>query len=101
MNRSVIVVASICLLVTFSSCEKYQEYKPLAFNGHGLVEKPELMTTQHIENLKQVLEYYGEEWTVVDGKFLISSSIDEELMWNYTRKANDSTWLVTHKPGGE
>ena len=31
------------------------------------------------------------------GQILYEGKIDDELLWNYTTKANDSIWLSTHK----
>jgi len=54
------------------------------------------MTTKHKKNLKNVLNYYNEIWKEENGKIYISNAIDKELVFNYTKKANDSLWHATH-----
>ena len=84
------------ILIAFS-CNRYREYVPQVFNGNGLVEVPKMMTEKHSENVINVLKYYGEDWKLENGKLLVSKKINNEILWNYTTKANDSIWLSEHK----
>jgi hypothetical protein len=84
------------ILIAFS-CNRYKEYIPQIFNGNELVEVPEMITEKHRKNVINVLKYYGEEWKLENEKLLVFKKIDNEILWNYTTKANDSTWLIEHK----
>jgi hypothetical protein len=48
-------------------------------------------------NLKTVLRYYDEDFTEQNGLVYIRYSLyrNNELIYNYTKKANDSSWLST------
>lgn len=81
----------------FVSCSNYVEFKPLYFNGDELVEMSNSFNEKQINNLIDVLDYYGEDYQLIDGKIFIHKKIDKELIWNYTTKANDSIWLLNHK----
>lgn len=51
------------------------------------------------KNLAQVLCYYGVLYEEKEGKIYISTKRyyeEEELMWNYTTKAEDEKWLEAH-----
>jgi hypothetical protein len=58
-----------------------------------LVHAPELLNTPgYIENILLVFNFYDENYEVKpDGKILISKKLsrDEELLWNYCKKAAD------------
>ena len=75
----------------------YKEYIPLVLENDEIIEKPSLLNKNHKLNMIQVLSYNNEDWKFKDEKLLIKRSIDRELLWNYTTKANDSVWLSTHK----
>ena len=74
----------------------YVEYNPIVFQQDHLMDVPELMTQEHVKNVIHVLKYYGEKWKIENGKLFVSNEIDREILWNYTTKANDSTWLSEH-----
>ncbi len=88
----------LCLALLTFSCSKYQEYQPQFFNGHELVVIPDSLTDTHKKNVTQVLDYYNIEWKLEDDKIYLDSRIDNELMWNFTSKANDANWLQSHQP---
>lgn len=50
---------------------------------------------QFIERLAFVLEHYGYEYTIKEKQLLVSKKLydNEELVHNYTQKAQDTTWL--------
>ena len=93
--KKIILLSAI--LIAFS-CNRYRDYVPQVFNGNGLTKVPKMMTEKHRENVINVLKYYGEDWKLENGKLLVSKKIDNEILWNYTKKANDSIWLREHKP---
>ena len=55
------------------------------------------LTKKHRNAIKQVLAYYNHKWTDIRGQIFYKGKIDEELLWNYTMKADDSSWLETHQ----
>jgi len=85
------------LIALLVGCKRYKVYQPLEFNGHKLVERPDLLTEEHISHLSQVLDYYQVRWKEEGGNVFISSQIDQEMIWNFTSKANDPEWLKTHR----
>ncbi len=96
------IIFIFIILTTLSCHEKgvvsdYKEYVPQVFDGHGLVEVPKMMTKKHQENVIHVLKYYGEKWKLENEKLLVSKNIDNEILWNYSSKANDTIWLRMHK----
>ena len=89
----------IILLVnvfTLISCSNYVEYVPRVIENDKITKKPILMTLTHKKNIVEVLKYYNEDWKIENGKIYISSVIDEEILWNYTTKANDTVWVYEH-----
>lgn len=77
--------------------DNYFEYYPTYFvNDKFSVDKNPL-TEKHSSAIKQVLTYYNHKWTDIRGKIFYEGEIDNELLWNYTTKANDSIWLSSHK----
>lgn len=74
----------------------YKKYVPIVLKQDRLIEAPNLLLKKHIKNVIQVLKYHNEKWKVKNEKLLISKNISDELLWNYTTKANDSVWLAEH-----
>ncbi len=74
----------------------YIEYNPIVFQQDHLVDSPELLTQEHVNNVIHVLKYYGEKFKFENGKLFVSNEIDRKILWNYTTKANDSIWLSQH-----
>lgn len=89
------------LLIVFMtiSCLKrnaegnFKEYVPQVFDGNKLIEMPEMMTEKHQKNIIFVLNHYNEIWKLENGNLLVSNKIDNEILWNYTTKAEDSMWM--------
>ncbi|RYE50355.1 MAG: hypothetical protein EOP48_19925 [Sphingobacteriales bacterium] len=52
---------------------------------------------EHCEAIKQVLTYYKHKWKDIRGQIFYEGKIDDELLWNYTTKANDRIWLSSHR----
>lgn len=90
------ILKAFLLLLVFSLHSCYNEYVPQVFDGNKIVESPKLMTEKHKKNIVKVLTYYDEDWKLENGKILVSKNIDNEILWNYTTKTNDSIWLKSN-----
>lgn len=77
--------------------DNWFEYFPIYRSDDGLTEKKGKVDSEHLENVKKVLTYYNHNWTDIRGQLFFEGPIDRELLWNYTTKANDSTWISGHK----
>lgn len=76
--------------------DNWFEYFPIYSSNNGLAEKTGTVDREHLENVKKVLTYYNHNWTDIRGQLFYEGLIDKELLWNYTTKANDSTWISKH-----
>lgn len=74
----------------------YFEYYPTYFVNDKFSSDKNSLTEEHRNAIKQVLTYYNHKWTDVRGQIFYEGKIDDELLWNYTTKANDSIWLLSH-----
>jgi hypothetical protein len=77
--------------------DNYSQYFPTYEKEGKFTKDNNTIDKKHIEAIKQVLTYYNHKWTEVEGKIFFEGNIGDELLWNYTTKANDSIWLSTHK----
>ena len=77
--------------------DNWFEYFPIYMGDNGLTEKKGTVDRELIENVKKVLTHYNHNWTDIRGQLFYEGPIDKELLWNYTTKANDSTWISDHK----
>jgi len=77
--------------------DNWFEYFPIYADDNGLTEKKGTVDREHLENIKKVLTYYNHNWTDIRGLLFYEGPIDKELLWNFTTKANDSTWISEHK----
>ena len=98
MKNTLKIVAIVLFVGLLSSCSTYQEYIPHVKQGDEIIGQKDLLTDTHKEHLIQVLDYYEVDWKNAKGNIMVSSTIDKELLWNYTTKANDVEWLKTHQP---
>jgi len=64
--------------------------------NNGLVKLSTSYSEKHKQNIIQVLLFYGVEVKESKGHVFYKGKIDDELLWTYTTKANDSLWLSTH-----
>jgi hypothetical protein len=85
------------LLIGLWSCTSFSEFIPVAKVGDELIDRPELMSDSLRANVALVLTYYNEDWKMESERLLVSQT-DRELLWNYTTKAMDRTWMATHTP---
>ena len=76
--------------------DNWFEYFPIYMNDDELAEKRGTIDQKHLEAIKKVLTHYNHKWTDIRGQLFYEGRIDNELMWNYTTKANDSTWILDH-----
>jgi hypothetical protein len=70
----------------------FQEYIPVELTSQSLLaDRPDWLTTEHVEKVTKILECYHEPYKIQDGKLLISSRLksDRELTANYTYKARN------------
>ncbi|TWI77980.1 hypothetical protein IQ13_4223 [Lacibacter cauensis] len=77
--------------------DKYFEYYPTYAKEGKFFKDGNPLDKKHCEAIKQVLTYYNHNWTDIRGQIFYEGKIDDELLWNYTTKANDSIWLSSHK----
>lgn len=74
---------------------EYVKYVPVVLEdpniGYEIV--PDL--TVNIDNLKLVLSYHDEKWKVENGQLFITQrlALDQEMIHNYTRMANDEEFV--------
>lgn len=85
----------ICLLACRGN--GFNEYKPVYESKSGGFIKIDSYSIIHKEKIKQVFLYYGVEVKEINGRVFYKGNVDDELLWNYTRKANDSSWLSSHQ----
>lgn len=79
-----------------STFNNFKEYVPQVFNGDRLIESPKMLTPTHQKNIINILDYYNEDWKIENDKLLVNKNISNEILWNYTTKANDSIWIHKH-----
>jgi hypothetical protein len=77
--------------------EDYFEYFPTYFlkDEYSFDRNP--LEDKHRKAIKLVLTYFNHKWTDIRGQIFYKGKIDNELLWNYTTKANDSSWLLSHR----
>ena len=72
-----------------------------AFQAYGkegqFIKDRKPFNKKHFEAIKQVLTYYKYNFKDFNGLVFYEGIITDELLWNYTTKANDSIWLSSHK----
>ena len=85
------------LLKTAGLTGDYFEYFPTYFKDDKFKLDNNPLNEKHRKAIKQVLTYYNHKWTDIRGQIYYKGKIDEELLWNYTTKANDSIWLISHR----
>ena len=84
----------ICVV---SSCsQNHTAYIPVYFTGSGFEKQPDSLTTEHIKNIRKVFDYYQITYSADDNGVYYKGPIDQETLWNYTKKASDKSWLANH-----
>lgn len=99
-TRIIAAACSLAILLAMTGGNRdLVEYEPLKLQTgaqNKLIPAPELNTSAHLESVKVVLDFYGEQWqTNSSGKLLISRKLsnDKEHVWNYTKKAEDPKFI--------
>jgi hypothetical protein len=83
---------------------EYTPFRPVYRNGDRLIVQELPLTPELRERVKTVLQFYDVPFKEdQNGDLLIPAQDwqDQELMWNYTTKANDAAWLQTHQRTGD
>ena len=78
----------------------YTEFEPALFVDNAYKHRINVTSTQmFFNNLKIVLDYDNVPYKIDDqGKVLVKRKLsrDEELLFNYTKKALDTLWINSH-----
>jgi hypothetical protein len=92
----------VCSALTLLSICLYWNFRFVPFDIVTLVNEEYVISKDNYlplfnNNLKTVLRYYDEDFTEQNGLVYIRYSLyrNNELIYNYTKKANDSAWLST------
>ena len=92
----VVVIASIFFVCNFT----YIKFQPILYQDETYESFKKIKGDKlFYKHLRVVLDYYRESYKVTpEGDILIKrkSGNDTELIYNYTIKALDSSWLKTH-----
>jgi hypothetical protein len=89
----------VALLFMVGCSTKFVSYQPLKLQEgaqNKLIPAPELMTPDYLNRVKAVLDFYGQPYrTNITGGLLITAKLarDEELVWNYSKKALDDAFI--------
>jgi hypothetical protein len=90
----------IVVLLFMSGCStRFVDFQPLKLQEgaqNKLIPAPELVTSDYLNRVKVVLEFYGQPYrTNATGGLLITAKLagNPELIWNYSRKARDDGFI--------
>ncbi|WP_336515609.1 hypothetical protein [Pollutibacter soli] len=72
----------------------YLEYTPLVKDKKGFKKAHHVLTDKHRDAIKKVLSHHSHHWKDVRGQIFYKGSIKEEILFNYTSLAEDSSWLA-------
>lgn len=88
----------IAFILLFHSCigSDFTEYVPTCFNGSSFLKCPDSFTKKHQENIEKVFSHYNISFKKENNRIFYKGNIDDETLWNYTTKANDTLWLNSH-----
>ena len=94
-NYTSALIASVLL---FHSCisSGFTEYIPTCFNGKTFIKCPDSLNEKHQADIEKVFSYYSISFKKENNRIFYKGSIDDEVLWNYTTKANDTMWLNSH-----
>jgi hypothetical protein len=81
----------------FGLSSNYFQYFPTYEKEGQFIKDRKPFNKKHFEAIKQVLTYYKYNFKDFNGLVFYEGIITDELLWNYTTKANDSIWLSSHK----
>ena len=75
----------------------YEQYFPTYFKNDQFTKDTSILTNNHRSAIKSVLTFYDHEWKENNGSIFYKGKLDDELLWNYTTKVNDSLSVATHR----
>lgn len=89
---------AIAVIATAISRANLVEFKPVYANSENEYQIEDNYSDDFAHQLKQVLKYYNVPHQLDRDKIFIDNDVydDKELMFNYTKKALDETWLQQH-----
>ena len=96
-RKYLLLIPLIGIIIFFFYKNKYAEFEPTLFQGNSY--KKIEVDSMFYKNLEKVLEYNNVNYKVdQQGKVLVKRnlSVDEELLFDYTKKALDTAWLNSH-----
>jgi hypothetical protein len=93
-----LIIFLVITLIFYSYRNSYNKFSPILFKGGEFVQiKYEKV---NCNNLKIVLDFNNVEYKFSSNKEILIKNYllnDEELLYNFTKKALDSNWINTHK----
>lgn len=92
----------ICSILFSCNSNEYVAYKPhyMSKNHEKKYYGNTILDSVELKNTIQVFEFYGVNYKVLPNNILMipnDLNCNWDLLWNYTTKANDTTWLKTHQ----
>ena len=97
----VVVGLPIAALMFFLYANSYTKFRPIVLDSrNGFQYSPKDANESFRQNLRIVLDSYKVQYTISEeGDILVKRKVcwDEELLWNYTTRACDSTWMIEHR----
>lgn len=96
------LVATLVLAMVLWGCgystpnAQWKPFVPAFLRDGTLVSDESVLSDTLRESISQVLSYYGHHWKMMNDTLYCQEPLSEELLWNFTSKAQDSTWLATH-----
>lgn len=104
VNKKMLVAAAFTLLIAVTIVQLYQgvyiAFRPVTFDGDSFEYGKKWTDILRRENLKFVLNYHSVKFKIDSGgDILIQRKVysDKEVLWNYTSKALDTTWINQHR----
>ena len=78
---------------------RYVQFYKINFDNQDYVVSKEKLSPEFYNNLKTVLNCYNEDFKEQNEVIYIRYSLysNEDLIYNYTKKANDPAWLSIRK----
>lgn len=98
--KKIILSATIIFIISlyFFWRNRYVELYPVVLEDEYIVNTKEIPVNFY-KNIQTVLDYYNEDYKLKENIILIKNKKmrDLELIYNYTKKSKDSTWLSNRK----
>lgn len=93
---SIIVIVAILFSTYYYWNNRYVKLYPVNLEEEAYVIKTGEIPVDFYKHMKLVLDNYNEDYVLEDNEILIKNKkmSDLELIYNYTKKSNDSVWLL-------